>query len=212
MRSRGPRPGPNPEPWVATARLRRVQCLVLLESWEDALSRRRGDAPDSCPTARQRPEVDYARGRALQGPPGSTRPAPRYQAVIEAGPAGELAARAQLMRGETYFHQEEYREALREFLKVDILYEAPTWQAAALLEAGKVYERLDQWAEAADIYEKLRSDFPDDPAAAEAAGRLEGARRRSRPRRRPRAVDGPVPPEDGPSRAPPGPARRMGTT
>jgi len=63
--------------------------------------------------------------------------------VIDARKGGDLAARAQLMRGETYFHQKNYHEAIREFLKVDILYDAPSWQAAALLEAGKVYERLD---------------------------------------------------------------------
>ena len=81
------------------------------------------------------------------------------------------------MRGETYFHQEKYREALREFLKVDILYEAPAWQAAALLEAGKVYERLSQWSDAAETYERLRAKFPKDPKAAEAATLLAGVRK-----------------------------------
>ena len=51
-----------------------------------------------------------------------------------APPIGDLAARAQLMRGETYFHQKNYPEAKREFLKVHVLYQAPVWQAAALLE------------------------------------------------------------------------------
>ena len=64
------------------------------------------------------------------------------------------------MRGETYFHQDQFHEALRDFLKVDILHDAPRWQAAALLEAGKVYERLDQWADAAETYERLLSKFP----------------------------------------------------
>ncbi len=100
-----------------------------------------------------------------------------YQAVIDARKGGDLAARAQLMRGETFFHEKNYREALREFLKVDILYDAPTWQAAALLEAGKVYERLDQWADAAEIYERLCSKFPDDPSAAEAKPLLDVARK-----------------------------------
>ena len=64
------------------------------------------------------------------------------------------------MRGETYFHQDQFHEALRDFLKVDILHDAPRWQAAALLEAGKVYERLDQWADAAETYERLLTKFP----------------------------------------------------
>jgi cellulose synthase operon protein C len=164
------------EPWVATARLRRVQCLVLLERWEEGLTAAealRADQPDFA----QKAELDYARGRALQGLARFDEARAAYQEVIEARRGGELAARAQLMRGETFFHQQEYRDALREFLKVDILYDAPPWQALALLEAGKVYERLDQWTEAAEIYEKLRSSFPAEPPAAEAARRRDAARR-----------------------------------
>jgi TolA-binding protein len=81
------------------------------------------------------------------------------------------------MRGETYFHQDRFREALGEFLKVDILYDVPRWQAAALLEAGKVYERLAQWSDAIETYERLRARFPGDPRAAEATGRLEAVRK-----------------------------------
>ena len=65
------------------------------------------------------------------------------------------------MRGETYFHQDQFHEALRDFLRVDILHDAPRWQAAALLEAGKVYERLDQWADAAETYERLLKQVSD---------------------------------------------------
>lgn len=165
-----------PEAWVATARLRRVQCLVLLERWEEALAAAeamQADAPDPA----QKAELDYARGRALQGLARFDEARSSYQTVIEARKGGELAAKAQLMRGETFFHQKDYREALREFLKVDILYDAPKWQALALLEAGKVYEQLDRWTEAAEIYEKLRSTFPADPTAEEATRRLDAARR-----------------------------------
>ena len=123
--------------------------------------------------------MEYARGRALQGLARFDEARAAYQAVIDAAKGGDLAARAQLMRGETFFHQKAYREALREFLKVDILYDAPRWQAAALLEAGKVHEQLDQWADAAETYQKLVSKFPDDPHAAEAKTRLDAARQRA---------------------------------
>ena len=101
-----------------------------------------------------------------------------FQAVIDARPVVELAAQAQLMRGETFFHQDQLHEALREFLRVDILYNAPRWQAAALLEAGKVYERLDQWADAAETYDRLVAKFPKDRDAATARARREAVRRR----------------------------------
>ncbi|HEX8200605.1 MAG TPA: tetratricopeptide repeat protein, partial [Isosphaeraceae bacterium] len=170
-------PGPDaPEAWIQTARLRRLQGLVLLERWDDALAAAEALKDEAAGPA-QKAEVDYARGRALQGLARFDEARACFQEVIEARKGGELAARAQLMRGESFFHQKEYREALREFLKVDILYDAPKWQALALLEAGKVYEQLDQWAEAAEIYEKLRSTFPADPVAAEAARRRDAARR-----------------------------------
>ena len=77
------------------------------------------------------------------------------------------------------YHQDKFHEALRDFLKVDILYDAPRWQAAALLEAGKVYERLDQWADAAETYERLLTKFPKEPSAAAAQLRRDTARRRA---------------------------------
>ena len=70
--------------------------------------------------------MEYARGRALQGLARFDEARAAYQAVIDARKGGDLAARAQLMRGETFFHQKAYHEALREFLKVDILYDAPS--------------------------------------------------------------------------------------
>jgi len=172
-----PPAGAAPEPWLPTARLRRVQGLVLLERWADALAAAdalKAEVPrDYAPMA----EVDYARGRSLQGLARFAEAREIYQTVIAARKGGDLAARAQLMRGETYFHEKEYAAAGREFLKVDILYNAPKWQAMALLEAGKVYELLDKWADAAEIYKKLQARFPDDPNAAEAARRLDAARK-----------------------------------
>ena len=172
-----PAPG-DPEGFVPSVRRRRIQALVAQKKWKEALEAAnafRVDVPQDPYLA----EVDYARGRALQSmsPPQFEEARAAYQSVIDARRGGDLAARAQLMRGETFFHEKKDREALREFLKVDILYDAPTWQAAALLEAGKVYERLDQWADAAEIYERLCAKFPDDPSAAEAKPLLDAARK-----------------------------------
>ncbi len=132
----------------------------------------RADAPNDP----MLPEVDYARGRALQGLARFDDARAAYQAVIDARKGSELAAEAQLMRGETYFHQKNYGDAKREFHRVEILYDAPVWQAAALLEAGKVYERLRQWTDAAETYERLRERFPETPSAPEARSRLEAVR------------------------------------
>src|SRR5262249_26031810 len=118
---------PNPSDSAGfglSVRRRLIQCLVGLARWKPAL-----DVADSyrteAPQDPQLPEVDYARGRALQGLARFDDARTAYQAVIDARKGGDLAARAQLMRGETYFHQEKYHDAIREYLKVDILHDAP---------------------------------------------------------------------------------------
>src|SRR6202012_3163337 len=107
-------------------RERRLQALVALGRWKDVLDEAdafKKDAPEDARLA----DVEYARGRALQSlsPPRFDEARASYDTVIKARKGGDLAARAQLMRGETFFHQKAYHEALREFLKVDILYDAP---------------------------------------------------------------------------------------
>ncbi len=162
---------------VATAKARRVQCLVQLERWADALAA--ADAFGAIgPADPLGFEVEYGRGRAFQGLARFDEARQAFDRVIQGRKGTELAARSQLMRGETYFHQKDYRRAILEFWKVVIQHNAPTYQAMALLEVGKAYENLDQWPEAADAYEKLRTRFPADPNAAEAGKRLEAARRR----------------------------------
>src|SRR5262249_15523603 len=100
-----------------------------------------------------------------------------FQSVIDTRKDGDLAAQAQLMRGEAFFHQDRFREALREFLMVEHLYDAPRWQAAALLEAGKTHERLSEGGDAAETYERLCTRFPQDPHAAEANERRAAVRK-----------------------------------
>lgn len=168
-----------------TAALRQVQCLVQLQDWDKALVQAEALRTRLPEGDRLRPELEYQRGRALQSvaPPRFADARAAYDAVLAAKPADELGARAQFMKGETYFYAQDYLNARREFLKVYAQYNAPRWQAAGLLEAGKVYERLDHWPEAVEIYERLRSRFQDAPEAAEslteAARRLDAARRRA---------------------------------
>jgi TolA-binding protein len=165
-------------PWLVRAR--RVQGLLALKRWKLALEQAdslRAELPagDSAVA-----ELDFARGRALLGLARPEEARQALQAVVEARKGGDLAAQAHLMRGETYFHQERFGEALREFWNVDILYDAPRWQAAALLEAGKVYERLGQWSDAVETYRRIQSRFPADPRAAEAGARLAAARKQAK--------------------------------
>ena len=154
---------------------RRLQSLLGLNRWKDALAQ--ADALKDEKTDAPRDVVEFARGRALLGLARPEEARAAFQAVIESRPGSDIAAQAQLMRGETYFHEDRLREARMEYLRVDILYnDAPRWRAAALLEAGKVDERLGQWAEAVETYDRLLTDLPEE---ARAPPRRERAARRS---------------------------------
>ena len=88
-----------------------------------------------------------------------------YEKVIrsETGGKTETAAMAQWMIGESYFHQKNYESALREYLRLEILYAYPTWQAAALLQAGKCSEHLGQWKQAAELLSAAGERLSRDP-------------------------------------------------
>jgi TolA-binding protein len=68
---------------------------------------------------------------------------------------GPTAARAQFQIGECHFAQKHYDEALKELLKVDILYDYPEWSAAALYEAGRCFEQLGKTVEARNQYQQV---------------------------------------------------------
>src|SRR5207302_10474008 len=91
----GPKP-PVAENWFPTARLRHLQCLVLLERWEDVLAESAALKTD-LPHFAQLAEVEYARGRALQAKARFDEARTAYQAVIDGRPGEELAAKAQFM-------------------------------------------------------------------------------------------------------------------
>lgn len=163
--------------WVPMVPLRRSQILAQQKQWHDALelaSQIETDFPDF----EQIYEVDYVIGRcqANLGRLDDARAA--YGRVVKSpeGEKTETAAKAQWMIGETYFHQKNYEAALREYLRVEILYDFPTWQAAALFEAAKCHERLGGPTQAAELYQKLVESYPKSPLAKDAAERLQASK------------------------------------
>jgi TolA-binding protein len=170
----------DPQGFKQLIRGRRVQSLIGLKRWREALVRAESLKAKLSPDDPAGAELEFARGRALLGLARPEEARSAFQAVIDTRKGGELAAQAQLLLGETFFHESRFREAVREYWKVDILHtDAPRWQAAALLEAGKAYERLEKWVDAVQTYESLCSRFPQDPHIAEAAARLAAARKRN---------------------------------
>jgi TolA-binding protein len=102
----------------------------------------------------------------------------------EQGGKTETAAMAQWMIGESYFHQENYEAALREYLRVEILFDYPRWAAASLVQAAKCHEHLGEWKDAAELYTRLLNTYPDCELAEEARERLEAAQARTASKRR----------------------------
>lgn len=149
------------EVWAPMIPLRHAQSLAHLGKWAKAqqvaesISRRFPDFNQSF-------EVDYLLGRcyAMRGEFDRSRDS--FSAVLQSRQAEntETAAMAQWMIGETFFHQRNYEEAIRAYLRVTILYVYPRWQSAALLQAGKCHERMDQPREASKLYEQLLQELP----------------------------------------------------
>ena len=79
---------------------------------------------------------------------------------------------AQWMLGETYWQQENYTAALREYLRVEVVYAYPRWQAAGLLQAAKCYEQLGEAQQAGELYSRVLQNYPQTEFVAEASKRL----------------------------------------
>ncbi len=92
----------------------------------------------------------------------------------------ETAAKAQLMIAETYLQQKDYKSALENYLKVDILYAFPEWQAPALFQAAACDEALGDWPQVVKDYEGLIAKFPKSDWAEQAKPLLEKAKAKAK--------------------------------
>ncbi|MCH8921926.1 MAG: tetratricopeptide repeat protein [Planctomycetes bacterium] len=166
--------------WLAMIPLRRAQVFAQQAKWTDAKMIVEQVARDF-PKFNRLYEVDYLLGRCLANEADFAKAREKYRRVIRS-PAGkntETAAMAQWMIGETFLHQEQYETAVAEYLKVDIRYGFPRWQAGSLLQAGKCYELLGRWDEATKLYERAIEKYPKTEFSAEVDRRLRVVRQRS---------------------------------
>lgn len=98
-----------------------------------------------------------------------------YREVVNAHD-GPTAARAQFQIGECLYAQKKHEEAVRELLRVDLVYAYPEWSAAALYEAGRCFEALDRGSDALAQYAQVVERF-EDTQWAELARRRQNALR-----------------------------------
>ncbi len=94
-----------------------------------------------------------------------------YQKVVERH-QGPTAARAQFQIGQCLFAQGKHEDAVRELLKVDILYAYPEWSAAALYEAARCFEKLGKTVEAKQHLQQVEERYKQTQWAQMAAQRL----------------------------------------
>lgn len=161
------------EPWLGAAYLRLAQSHGELKQWKEVLAAIE-QLKKRFPNFELSSVADYHAGRAMQNLGRFDEARDQYRRAI-AGRSDENAAKSQFMIGETYFHQKRFQEALREFLKVEILYAFPQWQSGALLEAAKCHESLQEWPRAAETYNRIIEKYPKSPHAAEASERRAAA-------------------------------------
>jgi TolA-binding protein len=90
---------------------------------------------------------------------------------------GGTAARAQFQIGECLFALGRHDEAVRELLRVDILYAEPEWSAAAVYEAGRCFEAMGKVGEARAQYRDVAERFGESDWARAAGERLAALRR-----------------------------------
>jgi TolA-binding protein len=106
--------------------------------------------------------LDEIAGRALKAQGKFPEAMAAFQRIIEDkhGRRTETAAKAQFMIGEIYLLQKNYEKAEVEFLKLEILYKFPEWQAPALYQAGSCQEEMQHWKDAWRSYDALVKKYP----------------------------------------------------
>ncbi len=161
------------EAWMAMIPLRRAQMLVRGKKWEEALEVA-APVAERFPNFQQQFEVDYIIGRAQASLGRFDSARSSYQRVIQSptGSRTEVAAMSQWMIGESYFHQHKFDAAIKSYHRVETLYDVPRWQAAALLQAGKCYERKADWESAIKLYAELLRNYAKTPFSDDASKRL----------------------------------------
>jgi TolA-binding protein len=146
------------------------ECLAGLQRWPQS-ERAFADFLDRHPEHPRRFEAWFGVGWAREHQNRYAEAISAYRAVVD-NHQGPTAARAQFQIGECLFAQNEYDAAARELLKVDILYDYPEWNAAALFEAGRCFERLGRAADAGTQYAAVVERFGDSEWARAAAQKL----------------------------------------
>ncbi len=103
-------------------------------------------------------QARFGEARAMEQS-GRTEAALAAYGDVVAKHQGPTAARAQFQIGECLFALHRLNDAVREYMKVDLLHAEPEWSAAALYEAGQCLVELDRREDAAKRFDEVIERF-----------------------------------------------------
>lgn len=113
----------------------------------------------------QQADNDYRAGRydtAIEG----------FKELIQKYPTAPDAGSAQYFIGESLYQLKKYREAIPEYQKVIDNYKSSEWLPDAYFMQGECFQALNQTMQARNMFERVRSLFPNSTAATQAGQRL----------------------------------------
>lgn len=158
------------DPAAPASLLRLGECQAALQRWAPS-EKAFADYLDRFPEDDRWYQARFGLGWARENQQRYDEAIAAYQGVVERH-RGPTAARAQFQIGQCLFAQQRHEDAVRELLKVDILYAYPEWSAAALYEAARCFEKLGKTTEAKQHFQQVENRFEQTQWAKMAANRL----------------------------------------
>lgn len=177
LQQRQTAPGGEPTPYLAQAEMRLVEIAVR----QDDLQAARELAVNflnKYPEAPEVPLVKFTLGQIAYREGRLAEARVYLSQVVNTAVEHDLSvgAEAQLLLAESFYLADDYRTALREYLRLEILFPKSPLVPAGVLQAARCYEHLGLVDEAKRQYRRLLEVWPDTVYAAKAkeALRTEG--------------------------------------
>lgn len=165
----------NSKEVAESALLRLGESNALLKEWS-AASAAYNTFQVAYPRSRWIQHSRFGSGWALENKKDYVGAIAQYRKVLAEKGADEMAAKSQFQIGECLFALNRFEEAIQEFMRLDVTYRIPEWNAKALLELGRVLEAKGDKPAAMARFKELIQRYPKDNAAGVAKERLDALR------------------------------------
>lgn len=159
--------------WAVSVKLRQSELLLKTKEYAKLVTQV-DEAKNRFASFERLHEFDYLLARASMQQIDFDQARIHLKAITEAkGKSVSAAARAQWMLGETYFLEQNFGQAIREYKPVTLLDESQPWQTLALMQTAKCFELLNQTSEALETYRRVVKVTKDEKIRQEASARIE---------------------------------------